>query len=110
MTCTAHSDNPPLSPFSVTELPVDCPSFPSEVYLDPGASTYTLSFGPSDVTVTSGITYFPHDGSYDVTISPSNVLDVGTHTITTVISDGELEKTCVSTITVIGMAIYAGTL
>ena len=87
----------------VTELPVDCPGFPETVNADPETNIYKLpSFGPDDVTLSSGIEfYFPHPFGTDfvVIISPSNHLIVGTNTITTVISDDELSKTCVSTIT-----------
>ena len=94
----------PLSPILVvTELPVDCPDFPETVNADPGTNVYKLpSFGPDDVTLSSGIEfYFPHPFGTDfvVIISPSNHLIVGTNTITTVISDDELSKTCVSTVT-----------
>ena len=95
----------------MVELPVECPTvFPSEVSLDPGTCIYTLSsFGPDDVEVNSGVTYFPHPygSDYDVTTTPDE-LTCGTHTVTTVISDDELMKTCVSTVTVIlGRASYA---
>ena len=90
----------------VTELPVDCPGIPETVNADPETNIYTLPyFGPDDVTLSSGIEfYFPHPYGTDfgVIISPSNHLIVGTNTITTVISDDELSKTCVSTTTVTG--------
>ena len=89
------------------ELPIECPTvFPSEVNLDPGTCNYTLpSFGPDDVVENSGVTYFPHPygSDYDVFTTPSGELTCGTHNVTTVISDAELMKTCVSTVTVIGI-------
>ena len=75
--------------------------FPAEVTLETDQDLYTVpSFGPNDVNVKSGITYYPHS-NYDVTVTPSS-LPRGEHTITTVISDAELSETFESPIMVKG--------
>ena len=85
----------------MTELPVDCPDFPVLVSTDPGSRTYRLpSYGPGDVTPIKGVTYYPHGGGYNIVIMPSITLTVGTNTITTIVEDHVLNKTCVSTIEV----------
>ena len=61
-------------------------------------------FGPSDVTVLSGVTYFSHGGSYNVNFSIAGGTDlpVGSHSLVTSISDEELSIDCLSSISVVG--------
>ena len=93
----------------VTELPVDCPDYNGMVMIyeaDSLTGNHTFeepNFGPSDVTVLSGITYFKH-GEYMVkfSITEGEELPVGSYPLVTAISDDELSRDCLSTINVTG--------
>ncbi|XP_072175602.1 uncharacterized protein [Diadema setosum] len=91
----------------LTELPVNCPNLTDTVSLSPGQATYTYNqtFGPSDVTLTTGVNYLyigDNGVMVDVNVGVSNEAPVGVNQITTVISDDVLSKTCTSTLTVEG--------
>ena len=94
---------------AVTELPVNCPDYNGMVMTyeaDSMTGNHTFeepSFGPSNVTVLSGIMYYEH-GEYMVefSITDGERLPVGTYTLITTISDDELSRDCLSTINVTG--------
>ena len=100
-----------LFSFAVTELPVNCPDFSDTVMVDAVTDLYEYSdptFGPSDVELLSDINFYdPHGGAYTVTyvLTPlpgATSLPAGTYTLSTIIADDELQKTCDSTIVVEG--------
>ncbi|XP_071488111.1 hyalin-like [Diadema antillarum] len=98
-TCNFTVNNP------LTELPVNCPDLTDTVSLSPGQATYTYTptFGPGDVTLTTGVNYrYIGDNGVmvDVNVGVGNEAPVGVNQITTVISDDVLSKTCTSTLTV----------
>ncbi|XP_071506044.1 uncharacterized protein [Diadema antillarum] len=98
-TCDFTVNNP------LTELPVNCPDLTDTVSLSPGQATYTYTptFGPGDVTLTTGVNYqYIGDNGVMVAVNVGvgNEAPVGVNQITTVISDDVLSKTCTSTLTV----------
>ena len=96
---------------TVTELPVDCPDFSDTVPANINSTTYFFvppSYGPENVTLVPGVTeYYWSDETFSVSVSVAGgpYLQVGTHTITTVISDDVLNITCKSSLVVIGNVV-----
>ncbi|XP_072175773.1 uncharacterized protein [Diadema setosum] len=104
------SDNEATCKFYVTntltELPVECPDLNDTVATDTGQDTFTFeqSFCACDVNITSGKNYLCV-GECHVTMSidgqpPGSDVGLGVHTVTTVISDDVLNKSCTSYIIV----------
>ncbi|XP_072175774.1 hyalin-like [Diadema setosum] len=92
---------------SLTELPVECPDLNDTVATDTGQDTFTFvqTFYANDVDRISGISYLYVGGGRYVTVSidgqpPGSAVGLGVHTVTTVISDDVLNKTCTSYILV----------
>ena len=86
---------------------MDCPTglYPTEV--NSTTCNFTLpAIGVDIVDVTKGIMYSSH-GSYNVTRTPSERLtECGNNTVTTVIRDDVLNKTCTDVIQVIGEEVF----
>ncbi|XP_071502268.1 hyalin-like [Diadema antillarum] len=111
LTATDFFDNEATCDFyvfnSLTELPVECPDLNDTVATDTGQDTFTFvqTFYASDVDRIRGITYLYVGGGRYVTMSidgqpPGSAVGLGIHTVTTVISDDVLNKTCTSYILV----------
>ena len=91
----------------VSELPVECPNLNVTVDVEPQTGNYVFTdpdFGSGDVTLLTGVTYFPHSSVYDMHFSITNdqILTAGIFEIATNICDSVLCKLCWSTLTVIG--------
>ena len=94
---------------TVTELPVICPDYTDtvvEVSTDPDSAFYAYTapeVDPDEVMQLSSQTYYYHNSlTVETTVPGEPNLGVGTHTVTTEISDGVLTKTCTYTIIVTG--------